>query len=457
LDKLAHLHKTARAIFFSGIAEAKRLQSTLLPISWNAAAESLAIAGSNLEIGYEGHFYAIAIGKAATELAAALDRKLGRKPAGSVLAVPEAIYAPSSQLTGWRTFAAGHPLPNEASLAAAQAAFDLLEQANSEEALVIFLISGGGSAVMEWPASDRITLEELREANRLLTSCGATIAEINAVRRAFSAVKGGKLSARAPNAPQTTLIVSDVNRGEEYNVASGPTLLAPATAPDPSEVVDRYRLGSSLPAAVLATLRDTETSAVPGIQDHTSHVLVDNQRIIEDVAANLRARGFPVDVAIDICEQPIAEGCELLLSRVDALLAQSRLHDMPACLISGGEFSCPLQGSGIGGRNLETALRCAIALDDSRANLTSERHEVSGDSHIVLLSAGTDGIDGNSRVAGAIVDETTLARGRALGLDAEMFLHNSDAFNYFNALGDALITGPTKTNVRDLRVMLVSG
>ncbi|MDX6612305.1 MAG: glycerate 2-kinase [Blastocatellia bacterium] len=452
--ELAHLHNTARAIFFSGITEAKRLQSALLPISGNAAKGSLAIPGSNLDRVYEGNLYAIAIGKAATEMAAALDRKLGRRPTDGVIAVPQSIYTPSSELGGWRTFAAGHPLPNEASLAAAQAAFELLDRANSEEASVVFLISGGGSAVMEWPANDRITLEDLREANRLLISCGATIGEINAVRRAFSAVKGGKLAARAPKAHQVTMIVSDVNRGQEHNVASGPTLVPPAGAPDPREVVERYRLTSSFPSAVLASLRDAEASTTPALQDHASHVLVDSQHVLEHIAANLRGRGFPVELAIDICEQLIAEGCELLLSRATVLLEQSRIGDMPACLISGGEFSCPVQGSGIGGRNLETALRCAIALDESQSHSGDEG--TTADRHIVLLSAGTDGIDGNSRVAGAIVDETTLARGRALGLEADLFLANSDAFNYFNALGDALITGPTATNVRDLRVMLVS-
>jgi len=414
----------------------------------------MAITGYNLDRDYKGNLYAIAIGKAAIEMAAALDRRLGRKPTDGLIAVPEAIYTSSSQLTGWRTFAAGHPLPNEESLAAAQAAFELLDRANSEEAPVIFLISGGGSAVMEWPANDRITLADLREANRLLTSCGATIGEVNAVRRAFSALKGGKLSKRAPNAHQVTLIVSDVNRGEEHNVASGPTLVAPAGAPDPRDVVERYRLSSSLPGAVLATINEAEISTAPNLPNHTSHVLVDNQQVIEHIAANLRGRGFPVELAIHICEQRIAEGCELLLSRVKALLEQSRMQDMPACLISGGEFSCPVQGNGIGGRNLETALRCAIALDDSRSRSSDDK--IAAGEHIVLLSAGTDGIDGNSRVAGAIVDETTLARGRALGLDAERFLANSDAFNYFNALGDALITGPTATNVRDLRAMLVS-
>lgn len=434
------------------------MQSALVPIDQGPtpATDPLAIPGFSSDP--PGNVCAIAIGKAAAEMAAGLNRKLGNKLTAGIVAVPQTADYTPAQLTGWRTFAAGHPLPNEASLAAAQAAFALLDQANQEEALVVFLISGGGSACLEWPANDQLSLEDLREANRLLISCGATIAEVNAVRRTFSAVKGGKLAAPAPRAPKVTLIVSDVNRGEESNVASGPTLGVPVNTPNPREVVERYELTSALPPAVVAALRDTENSEPANIQiqKHSSYVLLDSQSLLETVARKLRADRVPVTVALDICEQPIAEGCELLLSHVDQLLDQSREQQTPACLISGGEFSCPVRGNGIGGRNLETALRCAIALNERASNVGGGQPAVSDSTHIVLLSAGTDGIDGNSRAAGAIVDETTVARGRALGLDAEAFLNNSDAFNYFNALGDALITGPTATNVRDLRVMLVS-
>jgi glycerate-2-kinase len=138
------------------------------------------------------------------------------------------------------------------------------------------------------------------------------------------------------------------------------------------------------------------------------------------------------------------------------MLEQSRRHQRPASLISGGEFACPVGGTGIGGRNLETVLRCAIALDQRRNSLVRDSSSVDDSPHIVFLSAGTDGIDGNSEVAGAIADQTTVARGRAMGLDARQFLENSDAFNYFKALKDTVFTSPTGTNVRDLRILLVN-
>jgi hydroxypyruvate reductase len=151
----------------------------------------------------------------------------------------------------WQRFRGGHPLPNEASLAAARAAFTLLDRANDEKATIIFLISGGGSAMIEWPISDDISLDDLRSANQDLVSCGARIAEINSVRRAFSAVKGGGLARRAPQARMFTLIVSDTNPGDEASVASGPTLNPPVDAPNAIDVVEHYHLETVLPKSIM--------------------------------------------------------------------------------------------------------------------------------------------------------------------------------------------------------------
>jgi hydroxypyruvate reductase len=168
--------------------------------------------------------YAIAIGKAAAQMVAGLNEALGTRLTAGILCTNDAGINKSNLERAWRSFRGGHPEPNEASLAAARACFDLLAAADQTRALVIFLISGGGSAMIEAPTSERISLSDLQAANKLLVSSGASISEVNAVRRAFSAVKGGKLSAHAPNCDQITLIVSDVPEGEEYNVASGPTI-----------------------------------------------------------------------------------------------------------------------------------------------------------------------------------------------------------------------------------------
>jgi hydroxypyruvate reductase len=350
----------------------------------------------------------------------------------------------------WQVFNGGHPLPNEESLAAARAAFELLRRADASAALVIFLISGGGSAMIEWPRNPRTTLDELRAANRVLVSCGASIREINAVRRAFSAVKGGGLSAYAPRARQVSLIVSDTNAGEEQTVASGPTFESPDEL-DAVSIVARYELASHLPPSILRAINET-----PRVQMKTPrqlfrqhYVLLDNRHALDAAAEAARWRGFTVEVARDLVEQHIIEGSERLLSRLGDLSARVAGEHLRVCLIAGGEFACPVKGDGVGGRNSETVLRCAIA-GDARSN----SHPPGQAAHTVALSAGTDGIDGNSPAAGAIADETTLARARELGLDAQSFLDRSDAYTFFDRLGDAIVTGPTGTNVRDLRVML---
>jgi glycerate 2-kinase len=338
------------------------------------------------------------------------------------------------QSTRWQSFTGGHPLPNEASLAAARAAFSLLDRANDEQATVIFLISGGGSAMIEWPISDDISLDDLRAANQDLVSCGARIAEINSVRRAFSAVKGGGLARKSPRAKMFTLIVSDTNPGDEASVASGPTLNAPDDAPNAIDVVEHYHLETVLPESVIKAVRRPQHSRDPITGSHV--VLLDNNTALDAAVQKARELGFECTTLGHICEQPIQEGCELLLDSV-------RNSQGSFCAISGGEFSCPVRGDGRGGRNLETALRCAIDLKDQS-------------SHLVVLSAGTDGIDGNSPAAGSIADQTTLQRARNLNLDAEQYLARSDSYTFFEQLNDLIVTGPTGTNVRDLRIVLKS-
>jgi len=358
-----------------------------------------------------GPIYSIAIGKAAKSMARGLEDALGDK-----------LTAPVLIAMG------GHPLPDENSLAAAQAAFALLDRANAERATVVFLVSGGGSAMIEWPVSDEISLADLRAANQTVISCGARIAEVNAVRRAFSAVKGGKLTRRAQNATTFTLIVSDTNPGDEASVASGPTLNPPPDSPRAIDVVDHYHL--ELPGSIMKAIREEKSSTATVNGSHL--VLLDNNTATTAARDKAIELGFSCETLNDICEQPIAEGCELLLSRLRSSATE--------CLISGGEFSCPVRGDGRGGRNLETVLRCAIGLTNRP--------------HCVVLSGGTDGIDGNSPAAGAIADETTIQRAQHLGLDANQYLARSDSYNFFERLGDLILTGPTGTNVRDLRILL---
>jgi glycerate 2-kinase len=365
-------------------------------------------------------------------MALGLDDALGDKLSAGVIVSTSLHHS-----TRWQSFIGGHPLPNESSLAAARATFELLDRANNEQATILFLISGGGSAMIEWPISNDISLDDLRSANNTLVSCGASISEINSVRRAFSAVKGGGLARRAPHAKMFTLIVSDTNRLDEANVASGPTLKPPNHAPSAIDVVHHYHLQTELPESIMKAVRRARRSSAHVSGE--SWLLLDNKTAI--VAAHHKANelGYPCSTVYDIREQPIQVGCEMLLASVE------NVNFERFASASGGEFSCRVRGDGRGGRNLETALRCAILLDKQNTR-----------SHFVVLSAGTDGIDGNSPAAGAIADETTLQRARNLNLEPTHFLARSDSYTFFEQLNDLIVTDPTGTNVRDLRIVLKS-
>jgi hydroxypyruvate reductase len=459
------LHRAAREIFSEALKSVDAHDAVRRAVRLSGA-RLLSILDTSFDLmSRRAPLYAIAVGKAALAMASGLDAVLGDNLSAGIItgsltsqpgrgAVSEAVTERSFD-ERWQVFNGGHPLPNEESLRAARASFELLRRAEDERALVIFLISGGGSAMIEWPRNEQTTLEELRTANRALVSCGASIKEINAVRRAFSAVKGGGLAARAPHADQVSLIVSDTGAGDEGAVASGPTFESPPYDLEAGSVVARYHLSARLPASILRAIDQPPAAPRAGGLPHSlrkHYVLLDNDDAIAAAAEAARLRGFTVEVARDVVEQPVAEGSAGLVSRLIDLRRRAGGEGRVACLISGGEFACPVRGDGTGGRNAETALRCAIEMD---AHARSD-HRASPSMRMLALSAGTDGIDGNSPAAGAAACELTLARARDRGLDAQAFLDRSDAYTFFNKLGDAIVTGPTGTNVRDLRIMLAS-
>jgi len=456
MTNLTHLRLAAREIFEAALRAVDPSAVVLRAVRLEGS--RLSICETADDIGNRP-VYSIAIGKAGGKMAAALEEILGdRLTAGIITSnAPRSGDAGSDRIEGTQVnnlrhtvFHGGHPEPNEQSLAAARACFDLLDKANAEHALVIFSISGGGSAMIEWPTSEYITLSDLRRANKALVNSGASIGEINAVRRAFSAVKGGRLAARAPNCDQVTLIVSDVPADEERNVASGPSLAPPTDAPDARDVIARYKLASQLPETIVRAVESEPKlfAEDSGTTLRRHFVLLNNSRAVEAAAEAARQYGFITEISSDISDIPMTEGCKQLLERLTQLREQVEKANESVgkvlCLISGGEFACPVTGDGIGGRNLETALRLACA-----TNLSLSKNE-----HFVALCAGTDGIDGNSPAAGAIIDHTTISRAKAIGLDPEDFLERSDAYSFFVALGDVVTTGPTGTNVRDLRILL---
>jgi glycerate 2-kinase len=434
------LQNDSREIFKTALAAVDARAATQSAVTLD---NSLLKVGDT-EIDISGRpIYLIAIGKASAAMTSGFADVLGdRITRGIVCGPPDQDVDPHS----WRRFTArftgGHPLPTEESILAAKSTLSLLADAD-ERTLIFFLISGGGSAMFELPVQDSITIDDLREANRQLVSCGASIAEINAVRRAFSAVKGGKLALAAPHSDQITLIVSDTNSDDAASVASGPTI-EPDFEIDAIEVVKRYAVENSLPRSIRDAIAEDAPERHATGRLRTHYVLLDNNTALNAAAGKAQEMGFAVEVAKDINEQEIDAGCDSLLS-----LAQDvwkRNGGKPVCLLSGGEFSCRVRGDGIGGRNLETVLRFALKMKELPSGATTP--------HWTILSAGTDGIDGNSEAAGAMADETTVLRANERNITPAEFLERSDSFHFFEQLGDAIVTGATGTNVRDIRVVL---
>jgi hydroxypyruvate reductase len=385
----------------------------------------------------------IAVGKASVPMAQAVEDSLRGRIADG-LVVTNALIGQSPRLLP--VIVGGHPLPNAGSLDASSKALKILRANDSEETLILFLISGGGSALFELPIDVAITLDDLQAVNRALVGCGALISEINVVRRFLSAVKGGRLAAAAPRSRQISLYVSDVNSDDLSTVSSGPTLPSAATRADFAHVVERYDLLNKFPARVSALIAGGGLPDLPranaedaGLRSH--HLLLDNRRaLIEAKRIAESDFGCVVEIAGDLVEGDVEM---MTLTHIERVVAMSHRHPgKTVCLLSGGEAICPVRGDGQGGRNQEFALRSAIHLYQR------------GLSDIVVLSGGTDGIDGNSQAAGAIADSDTLRRAEEKSVSAERSLQNSDSFNFFNAIGDAIITGPTGNNVRDVRILL---
>lgn len=453
MKELSELRRAAREIFYHALAASDAGRAVRRAVRLDGP--RLKILDDEFDLARPTRLYSVAAGKAARPMAAALDEVLGARLVRGVVSAPPQ----GAELSGrWEVYAGGHPLPNAASLDAARAAFELLREANREDTLVLFLVSGGGSAMIESPRAADVTLEDLRETNRALVACGASIAEVNAVRRALSAVKGGGLASRAPAAAQVTLIVSDVNAGRESDVASGPTYPAHGDERAVPRVVEKYGLAAQLPASVLRLIERPPTEAAAEVaRAHAlrrHHVLLDNARAVQSAVEAARARGFTAGAAPELVEQHVSEGTAALVARLAELHRHSGAGGRGVCLVSGGEFACPVRGEGVGGRNAETALRCALEFEKIDGGFEKIDGGAGGPAHAVALCAGTDGIDGNSPASGAIADTTTLTRARSRGLDPRRHLADSDAHTFFQALGDALLTGPTGTNVRDLRILL---
>ncbi|MGH9595392.1 MAG: glycerate kinase type-2 family protein [Edaphobacter sp.] len=387
-----------------------------------------------------GRLILIAVGKAAGTMARAFLRQAGREAERfeGVVVAPEGTEALPSRL---RVYSGGHPNPNEASVAAA---VDILETLRglTERDLVVFLVSGGGSAMVEQFLESGVSLDEIAAAHKALVESGAPIAAINTVRKHLSAVKGGRLAAAAAPAEQLTILVSDVPEGELDALSSGPTMPDRSTVADVYRIAEEYGLAASLPMAIseMLTGRLLVETPKPGdaIFARSRWSVLLNSVSLEE-AATVRAKELGWHVEIDDhCDDWSAErAADYLLGR----LRELRRERERVCLLSAGEVTVqvPRGVNGKGGRNQHFVLLCSGRI---------------GAEEITVLSAGSDGIDGNSPAAGGLVDRSTVARAEAAGYPVTAALAEFDGSTLLASLGDAITTGPTGNNLRDLRILL---
>ncbi len=379
-----------------------------------------------------GRVFIIAFGKAAVAMARGAVRAFDGIPRAGLVAAPD----PGADPAGLQPIWAGHPFPDSGSVAGGRAALDLAHRAGRGD-LAVVLISGGGSALLELPAGN-LALEDLQGTSDLLMRAGADIGELNTVRKHLSAVKGGRLAEALAPADIFTLILSDVAGSPPDVIASGPTVPDPSTYGDALAIIRGHGLADEVPGGVMEHLSagaagrmpETPKHPLPGVL-HEVVVVADGAVAGRAAAAEAQRRGIMaavVDTALAGTARDVGQ----------AVVAASRDGSLPEMAIYAGETTVEVRGDGRGGRNQELALAAAIAAEE--------------DSNLVVASLGTDGVDGFTDAAGAIVDGATAARGTAAGLNARAHLDRNDSYPYLAATGDLLVTGPTGTNVGDLVV-----
>ena len=335
---------------------------------------------------------------------------------------------------------AAHPVPDAAGRDAAKRIFELV-QGLTEDDLVLCLISGGGSALLALPA-DGVTLEDKQAMNKALLKSGATISEMNVVRKHLSAIKGGRLAKAAYPAKVVALMISDVPGDDPSIIASGPTVPDPSTNADALAIIEKY--GLDVPETMRRVLEKNDETPKPGDPcfDRVENIMIATPQASLEAAAEVARKAGVTPVILGDSIEGESRDVALVHAGIARQCAMRGQPEAPPCvLISGGETTITLKGKGKGGRNTEFLLALAIALN--------------GMDGIYAVAGDTDGVDGSEENAGAFIDPTTLARAEKAGINAKAMLTDNDPWNFFDKLGDLLVTGPTLTNVNDFRAVLI--
>ncbi len=391
-----------------------------------------------------GNIYVIGAGKASAAMAQAVEKLLGEKLNSGLI---NTKYDHGLPLRKIQLTESGHPVPDEAGLRGAQKIVKLLEK-TGEKDLVIFLISGGGSALLPYPA-EGMSLEDKQKMTKTLLEVGANIHEINALRKHISLVKGGRLARFAFPSTLISLILSDVIGDDLDSIASGPTVPDPSTFGDCLQILDKYHIRDLVPPIVVEIMEkgargEIEESPKPGdpVFERTQNFIVgSNIQAVEAAKKKADKLGYNSLILSTFIEGETKDVARVHAAIAKEILASGHPVKIPACVISGGETTVTIHGQGVGGRNQEFVLAAAI--------------EIEGLKDVIVLSAGTDGTDGPTDAAGAIADGDTALRAKEMGMNPNHYLRDNDSYHFFQPLDDLIITGPTYTNVMDLRLILV--
>jgi len=390
--------------------------------------------------------YLVGAGKASAAMARAVEEVLEDRITDGVILTK---YGHAVELKHCKVIEAGHPVPDENGVRGTHALLDLVSNAGPED-LILCLVSGGGSALSPAPA-EGIRLADKQKTTRLLLKCGATIHEINTLRKHLSQIKGGRLCTAANGARIVSLILSDVVGDDLDIIASGMTAPDPSRFEDCFDILSKYSLTGKIPDTVhehLTTGRDGQTAETPKPEDSVFERV--QNRIVGSLSdalaaaeAEARRKGYPPLLLSSMIQGEAKEVAKVLCGIAREVQRSGKPTPAPVCLLSGGETTVTVKGDGLGGRNMELALAAGISL--------------AGTPGMLLLSAGTDGNDGPTDAAGAFADGSTISRAAASGRSASEYLARNDSYHFFEPLEDLFITGPTRTNVMDLQVLLVDG
>jgi len=436
------LRKQALTIFRAAVKAADPVEAVLR--SFRLRGGSVDAGGHVYKLsGYE-RIFVIGAGKASAAMAKAVERVLGRRISGGLINVK---YGHMAKLQRIELNECGHPDPDEAGVRGAARIAAIAGQAGERD-LVICVISGGASALLPAPAAP-VTLAEKQAITRLLLHCGAGIGEINAVRKHISSIKGGQLARLAFPATVISLLLSDVIGDSLGVIGSGPTVADASTLAEAQAVLRKYGIDRKAPEAVRERIErgvsgeipETPKPGDPALSRTQNVVVGSNILAVTAAAAKARELGLRTMVLSTFIEGETRDVARMHAAIARQALVYGQPLRGPACIITGGETTVAIRGDGKGGRNQEFALAAAIDLD--------------GLDDVLILSGGTDGTDGPTDAAGALADNTTCRRAAKLGMIAKEYLANNDSYHFFEPLGDLLITGPTNTNVMDVRLILI--